>query len=853
MMSRLWSQVAILTGLLLYGLPAVAQQTRLVQGRVTDADTKEPVSYATVGAPGTNFSTRTDDDGRYTFRINRRVTELRFVCVGYNAVTVKVPDSDAESVTLDVVLSAQTQVLKEVVVKPKKYRNKNNPAVELIQLVVQNRDRNRVENFGSFQEEQYEKLMMGVSNLSEKSKNRRWLRSWKFALENADTTKLAGTGVIPAYLQENVQDFYSQRNPKRNKTVVKATQKVRFPLMDDDGIELYLRYLYQNVDLYDNYVVLLTDHFLSPIANNAPLFYRYYPADTLVENGSKIVRLQFFPRNKTDMLLQGELYVALDSTYPVVRAEFTVNPQVNLNWVKSIKCEQHFDKMPESGKWILADETYDLDFGLGRRGAGIFGERYVSHRQPKLGHVIPDSIFEQGFEQRTVLETAERNDTAFWSQARHVQLNAVEAATYRNIDSLKNTRLFKNISNTLFIAVVGHWKPVDGIEIGRINTFYSFNSVEGDRFRFGGRTNPEFSKKVNLEGYVAYGLKDERWKFGIGANIAMGNKKQYNTFPYNLLRINYQQDLMTPGVVPIGTFAPTSLATSFTRGVNDRFFFHKKFVLQYEREFYTRFSYQVGFEHREFTPQGSLRFIPTDDQLITDAPVTAAKPYIQVRYAPGEQYYQTSNGWRQRVRFNYIAQLRYARGVSGILGSQYDFNEVTASVYKFSNLPPIGYNYFYFEAGGVFGKVPYPLLTVHRANQTFGYRFMAYNLMNFMEFVSDRYAAVNVEQSFYGFFTNKIPLVKRLKLREFATLKVLYGQVSDQNQPTVGSGLYQFPTYPDGTPLTYTLDKKPYVEASIGLGNIFKILRVDLVRRFTYLNHPNTAKYGIRVAAQMQF
>jgi len=830
-----------------------AQKSFVLKGRVTDAATKEPVAFATVGAPEQNVGTRTDDDGQYSISSVKRLTQLRISCVGYQSVTLNL-SADSVLTVLNVVLEPRNEVLKEVVIKPKKYRNKNNPAVELIQLVVQNRDRNRVENFRSFREEQYEKVMMGLSNLSEKTKNHRLLRAWKFVLDNADTTKLKGSAVIPAYLQESLQDFYSQGNPKRSKTLVKATQKVRFPMMDDEGLDKYISYLYQEINIYDNYIVLLTDHFLSPIADRAPLFYRYYPADTIVENGSRIVRLQFFPRNKTDMLLQGDLYIALDSTYPVTRITFTVNPLINLNWVRHLEVEQNFTKMPATGKWVLSEETCDLDFGVMKRGLGFFGQRYLSHREQEMDIPLPDSVFKRGYEQRSLLSNAERKDTAFWQQSRHVDLSRAEAATYRNMDSLQNTMLFRRVSKIAFTLGVGFWVPREGagFEIGRMNTFYSFNPIEGDRIRIGGRTNPDFSKRINLEGYAAYGLRDKRWKGGIAANISL-TRRAYNLFPYNMLRVNYQQDLMVPGVVPLGTFVATNLATSFTRGTNDRFLFQKKLNILYEREFYNKFSVMAGLEYREFAPLGSLQFLPTDDVLPAGAPVVTAKPYVQVRYAPGEEYYQSRSGWRQRVRFNLITQLRYARGMSGFLGGQYNFNEVTASAYKFSNTPPFGYNYFYAEAGGVFGKVPYPLLTVHRANQTFGLRFMSYNLMNFMEFVSDRYMAVNVEQSFYGFFLNKIPLVRKLKLREYATLKVLYGQVSDQNQPVAGSGLYKFPTYADGSPLTYTLEKKPYVEASLGVGNILKIFRVDLVRRFTYLDHPQTAQFGIRIAGAVQF
>ena len=839
----------LLTVLVNIAFLAQGQQRFTLKGRVIDAGTKEGIPFASVFAKGANVGTTTDTEGGFNLESPIKMSEVTVSCVGYKAVVYPIKNRDSVIVIRLEEINAQLQ---EVVVKPPKYRNKNNPAVELIKHVVDNRKRNRVEGFESYQEEQYEKILLGITDIPDKIKNNKMLRSWKSVTNNTDTTLLKGSGITPVFLQESVQDFYSQRQPKRSKIWVKATQKIKFPIMDDEGVDKYLRYLYQDADIYDDYVDLVTDHFMSPISDNAPLFYRYYPADTTVVDGVKIVRLQFFPRNKTDMLLQGDLYIALDSTYPVTRITYTVNPNINLNWVRSLEMEQNFKKL-STGKWVLSEENYLLDFGATRKGTGIFAKRYVSHIKQNMGVAISDTIFQKNFELRSVLPSAEQKDTTYWAQSRHQALSKTEENTYKSMDSLKNTLLFKRIVKSIYIAATGHLKPVPGLEVGRVNTFYSFNPVEGTRIRFGARTNPDFSKRVNFETYGAYGFKDERWKFGVAANITLAKDRAYNRFPYNMLRINYQQDLLTPGVLILGTFAPTSIATSFTRGTNDRFFFQKKFVAQYEREYYNNFSYMVGFEHRDLTSLGSLTFIPTDDKLVGVDNVISAKPYVQLRYAPGEEYYQSTVGWRQRVRFRSITQVRYSRGIKGIWGSQQNFDEVTASYYRFSNTPPFGYNYFYLEGGGIFGTVPYPLLTVHRANQTFGYRFMAYNLMNFMEFVSDKYASVNIEQSFYGFFLNKVPLVRKLKLREYATLKVLYGTVSEQNQPKNGSGLYEFPKYADGTPLTYSLDKRPYIEGSIGIGNIFKLLRVDLVRRFTYLEHPETDKYGIRVAAQLQF
>jgi hypothetical protein len=825
----------------------VCQNTIFFSGRIIDKTTKEGVPFVTIVDNVKKTGTRTDMDGNFKINWNAKSHAVKISSLGYT--TLDYTFDTEKDVVIELI--PNELVLQDVVIRPdkKRYRNKNNPAVDLIKEVIDHRKNNRVDGFESYQEQQYEKIMMGFTDLPEKIKNRKVLRP----LSNiADTSILKGKEVIPAFLQESMQDFYSQRTPKRSKIWVTAQEKVRFPFLDEEGLEKYLRYLYQESDIYDDYVVLMSDHFTSPISDNAPIFYRYYIVDTTQIDDNKIVRLAFFPRNKSDMLLQGTLHIALDSSYPVTRISYSVNPEINLNWVRSLNMDQIFQKLP-TGKWVLTEENYALDFGVWRKGMGLFAKRYVSHRDQRMGAIISDTIFQKSFELRSLSPGADLKDSTYWNETRHIGLTETEAAVYIAMDSLQNTPVFKKILKTGFMITTGFYKPVPGIEIGRINTFYSFNPVEGTRLRFGVRSNPLMNKKFHFETYGAYGFKDEKWKFGANVIYTFNKDRAYNRFPYNMLRANYQQDLFTPGVFLIGTFQPTSLATSFVRGTNDRFFFQKKLVIQYEREYQNHFSYTLGVNHRDLLPLGSLTFTPTDDVLKADKSVVTFAPFFQLRYAPGEEFYQVNTGWRRRIRFNTIFQFKYERGVKGIAGSQYNYDDFFGSIYRFTKLPPIGYNYLYLEAGGIVGKVPYPLLTIHRGNQTFSNRFMAYNLMNFMEFVSDRYVSATMEHNFYGFFLNKIPLIRRLNLREIAVCKVLYGQISDKNHPATGSGLYELPKYPDGTPLTYSLSQKPYIEASIGVGNIFKVLRVDLVRRFSYLNHPNTNKFGVRIGANMSF
>ncbi len=840
----------ILSLLIIVGLFRQAEgQVAEAGGSVLDAQTGEPIAAVTVAALKADAATRTDNAGRFFIQAAQPFSELRFTAVGYQTLTVDLSKKDPSD--LQIALQPANEQLGEVTIRPKKYRNKNNPAVELIELVVKNRDRNRLESMQTFQEERYEKYLLGFNNVPKRWTERRLMKDFRFVLTNIDTTKLAGASVAPIFLQENIADFYYRKKPAGAKQYVRANQSVRFPgMLEDEGMAKTLQYLNQEINLYDNYVVLLTNHFLSPIANNAPLFYRYYPVDTTEISGSKIVQLAFFPRNKTDMLLQGDLYVALDSTYPVTRVVFTVNPGINLNWVKTLMMEQRFQKLP-SGRWLLEHEDYRMDFGLmSKRGASMYGERVVSHRAPSIDPVLADSLFKASADIAYQPDAKRPRDTIFWKNARDPDLKPPEAATYGNMDSLQRTRTFKIISSLSKLGILGHIKAGPNFEIGRTNTFYSFNAVEGTRLRFGGRTTTRFSQKYYADGYGAYGLGDYRWKYGANVVMAFGTS-QHNRFPFNLLRVGYQRDLRTPGQ-DLNQVQASNLGTSVVRGINDRFFLIDRFNAQYEREYENNFSYTTGYEHRVIQSAGSLRFIPTDDRLRPDAPITINRAFVQLRYAPGEKFFQTTGG-RQRINFNSITTVRYGRGFSGPFGGQYDYHEAQVSFYKFSNTPPIGYNYLQIEAGGTFGRVPYPLLNIHTANQGYFFQGLNYNLMNFMEFASDRYVALTVNHSFYGFFLNKIPLVRKLQLREMAGVKILYGGVSARNQPNPGAGLYQFPVNPDGSPITYTLSARPYVEANIGIGNILKFIRIDLVRRFTYLDHPGVAKYGIRASIQAQF
>lgn len=846
MRSIFWT--AFVVGVAFPAFSVFAQKSTftVVKGQVTDADTKDGLAFVSIAAPGFAASTRTDENGFYLLRTEQKITKVQFNYLGYQTQVLPVKSGEQQ---LNVVLKPIVQELDEVVVKARRYQKKDNPVVELIEHVIANREKNHIDFLNTYQDEQYEKIFLGLSNLSDKLRTNRLLKPMRFVFENIDTSKLAGLAVTPVFLQENMMDYYSRSNPKQWKKYIKASKSVRFgEMVDDEGLDKGLQYLYQEVDIYHNYVDMLSDQFMSPIAKNAPLFYRYYSGDTIEEAGKKLVRLEFYPKNKLDMLLQGDLYVVLDSTYAVTRINFSINPNINLNWVKELVVEQQFRLLP-TGKWVMGTEDYRMHFGINKRGVGMVAQRFVTHSNSLIDPVLPDSVFQgKASEIVTLPGSAKVLDDQYWENARPAPLNTAEANTYTNLDSLRKTRFYK-LSTKFGYAVFGAHLDIGKLQLGPLSTFYSFNEVEGSRLKVGLRTGPKVSKQWRVEGWAGYGLRDRRWKYSIGGVYGL-KRSEFNRFPTQVLRVNYLNDVLLP-VQSFQASPSADFVNSVVRGSNNKFFYYKRANAQYEREFKNHFSFIVGGDNRQYRPAGALLFELEPGTPLQD-PVLASAAFIQLRYSPGETFYQ-GGATRSIIDFRYTAALRYSRGIKGFVGGQYDYNELVASLYKFSNTPPLGYNKVYLEAGGVFGKVPFPLLTIHRGNQTYITQQFSYNLMNFMEFVSDRYATLMVEHYFGGFFLNKIPLIRKLKLRETCSFKMLYGQVSAQNRPEENSDLLQFPSFPDGTPITYTLESKPYMEASIGITNILKVLRIDLIRRFSYLEHPGASKYGVRAGFWVEF
>jgi Family of unknown function (DUF5686)/CarboxypepD_reg-like domain len=845
-----FNKIAILAmGLLLAAaFNSITAQT-IVKGKITNSATGKPMAYVSVYFKNSKGVSSAEDGSYELSTINNKRTVVEFSYGGYKTISKQV--EPGVTTTLDIQM--EQPVMNEVVVKSKrgKYSNKNNPAVDLIRKVIDNKDKNRITAYDYVQYQQYEKMELSLTNKPEKLLKKKLLKNFVFLLDNQDTSKIQGKALLPVYLEETLSDKYFRNNPDKQKTFIRGQKKVNFgEFVDNAGISTYVNRLYADIDVYENNIAILTNQFLSPVANSAPTFYRFYIRDTVEEDGTQLIRLNFTPRNTNDLLFRGTLYVTLDGNYAVQKLNMTISKNANLNWTRELHIKQDFEKGVD-GRYHVSLSNMMAEFALSKDASGgIMGERTVSFKNFVINQPAPDSIYKA--KDLALGSGAPAMPDSFWLANRHEPLSAIEEKVYSNIDSLQHMKSYRRFMDIATLLLAGY-KNFGAYELGPVNAFYSFNPVEGFRARVGGRTTPKFSNRVYLENYIAYGFKDKKTKYFLSTAYSL-NKKSIYTFPMNYVKVSYQYDTKIPGQ-ELQFVAEDNFLLSFKRGANDKFLYNNIFKAEYVREFGKNISYTFGFKNWKQSPAGAISFDKTaGSETVSVDNITSTELSAEVRWAPHEQFYQ-GKVYRIPIFNQYpIFKLRYIAGIKGLFNGDYNYHNLNLSVFKRVYFSQFGYADVSAEGGYIFGKLPYPLLTVHRANQTYAYQLNSFNLMNALEFISDHYASVNMDYYFNGFILNKMPLIKRLKLREVASAKILYGGVRDENNPATNQSVLVFPKDGQtGKATSFALNSKPYVEVSVGLANIFKLLRVDLVKRLTYLENPDISKWGIRARVKFDF
>lgn len=832
-----------------------------IQGVVTDSLTNEPIPYLSVFYEGKGVGSITDNDGNYKVETRKGWNKLTFSAVGYVTKVVNIIPGVTKN--LNVRMRPDDIMLDEVVVKPKreKYSRKNNPAVELMKKVIAHKKNNKLSENDYYQYNKYQKITMSLNDVTPEMLEKGMYKKMPFLKDQIELCEETNKFILPISVDETASQKIYRKHPKSEKTIIKGMSStgVNELFATGDMLSTVLKDVFTDVNIYDNDIRLLQYPFISPISSSDAIsFYKFYIMDTTFVDKDKCFHLTFVPNNSQDFGFTGHLYVLADSSYTVKKCTMNLPKKSGVNFVDNMDIIQEFEQLP-NGEWVLKTDDMIVEMTLMKIMQG-FQIRRTTRYSDYAFDELPQQLFKRKGAEIKEADAMMRGDD-FWNQYRPVPLTQTESSMDMLVKRLEQMPGFKYVIFVLKAFIenfveTGTKEHPSKVDIGPVNTMISNNYIDGLRLRMSAQTTANLNPHLFFKGYYAYGFKDHRSKY-MGEVEYSFNKKEYlpREFPKNSITFSYQYDVMSPTDKFLKT-DKDNVFVSFKTSTVDQMSYVRNIALKYENETQFGLKTTVEVKHSTDEPTGGLAYITNDDQKTLVPEIQTMEASLAFRYAPGETFVNTK---QRRIPVSFDAPvftLSHTAGFKGVLGGEYNYNLTEIGLYKRFWFSSWGKIDMFVKGGAQWNKVPFPLLIMPAANLSYILQRETFNLINNMEFLNDRYASLDVSWDLNGKIFNRIPLLKKLKWREAIGFKMLYGHLTDKNNPMKHPGdseLFLFPTR-DGRPTSFVMDPKtPYMECSVGIHNIFKILHIDYVRRLNYLEHPDANKWGVRFMVMMTF
>lgn len=882
-----------------------------ITGRITDATTGEGIPFVNIVYDGSRTGVQSDADGNYSIAYHS--AKLNFTCVGYESFAVKPKPGEP----LDVRLTSVDQKFNEikVVVKKDKYSRKNNPAVDLMRKVIESKKNSDLRAHDYYTVEQYNKLNFALADVTPKVFEEGQFKSMPFLKEHVELSPETGKLILPLTVEETVtQKMYRKSDDlEKNLVVGKRQEGINQLFNTGDMLTQMLNDFFTEVNLYEDDIRLLQYQFISPLSSkNAISFYRYFITDTCYVDGAKCIELQFTPNNYQDFGFSGSLFVTADSTYRLKKAAIGVPVHTGINFVDLMKIEQVYDQLP-SGEQVLLKDNMLLVMKLVKENFKVQARRTTEYSKFDFSP-IPESALR--FKGKTKLSAdAQMKEDEFWEEHRSEKLTQSESRVNTFLDRVQNMKYFKPvvwvgkafIEN--YIETTLDPKKGSKIDYGPVNTTFGYNEIDGFRLRASALTTANLNPHLFLKGYAAYGFKDQRWK-GSGEVTYSFNKKKYlpREFPVRNLTLSYTNDVISPSDIHMPT-DKDNIFVALKWSKVDHMVYNENIRLTYDNEWENGLRMTWKLSHDKQEPCGSLFYQPVangyhspydaasgtylfDNGLGVMDHLDAynARPYslaeatalgidpaklnnrfltttdftFAVQWQPGAEYLNTK---QRRILVNKEAPLFGLSHTVGIKGlwSDFTYNNTELEIYKRWWVHSWGKIDTRLKAGAQWNRVPYPLLCAPWANTSYIREDNMFNLIKNMEFLNDRYVSFMGQWDLNGKILNRIPLIRRLKWREYFGVNALWGHLTDKNNPYLAQNanaedLYFFPSrFEPGQPYeqhTAVMDPHvPYVEAYVGIHNIFKLLWIQYVHRLTYNSHTNSMyeRGGVRFILRVTF
>lgn len=832
--------------LLLLFLPFVAMAQSVVtgvQGRVRDAETNEPIPFVQIVFEGTTVGTETDMDGKFSLSNDKGLTKLQFRMMGYEPQSLKVEKGKTKKrVTVKMVPRGKTLNAVEITAKKsnKKYSRKNNPAVELVKKVIEHKEQNRIENNNRWHRDVYERLSMSLDNFNPDFEGKRIWRKLNFLEKYIDETEFDATPILIVSMREALAEESYRRSPTQRRRLITGKRMEGLDeILTDEGIDENIRVMFTPVDIYDGDIELMLNHFTSPLSPLlAVSFYKYYITDTCVVEGQKCVELSFVPSNQQSYGFTGRMYVSLDpdSTFALTKYVMTVSPHVNLNFVRDLSVVQTF-RRDSTGHYLpYRCDTYGRMY-ISKRIQELYVHQmriYTNYDLSDTARLLPDSLF-SAFEHEVTLP---RKDLLHYksdfNERRPIKLNAKETVLDSMWIELGRLPEFRAIKYTGELLTSGYIptakKRADSkFDIGPVFNIFSFNHQEGWRLRLGGMTKAVLSPRNFIEGYAAYGFRDQRPKGSLFLTHTFDDKERHShESPFSSISINAIYELQTPGQ-SYQNFDRDNILSSSDKEMNVQYV--AQGMLRFRKEWKSHLRFDTWLAARHYEPAGTLQYLEfqADGTLKNVEFFTEAEWHVGLSFTPnfaaGTRRRETQSNLRKDA-----PSIAIEHTVDLVDGVRW-VNTTELSAEKRIWLSSFGHIDTKLVGGIIWNRAPYTRLYIPSGNSGIWVSSNSFNSMQPMEFIMDRYVALFATYHLKGWILNRIPLINRLRLREVMGFNILYGGLTDKNNAAIDPvGLYKMPD------VTQPFGDVPYMEYSIGIENILRILRIDFVRRLTYID-----------------
>jgi hypothetical protein len=802
----------------------------ILKGKVTDAETGDPIAFASVFLQGKTSGITTDFEGNYLLKVSSIGDSLSVSYLGYTTqskVLAKTPEQTLNFQLWPVAFELGTFV----------FEAGENPAFEVIRQAVAKREEYDKRKLDAYQSKNYTKIEIDIDNLSEDFNQRKSVRSVTAVLDSIrQLTNEEGEKILPVFFSETVSSFYYRNNPELRKEVIEKTKVTGVGITDGSTTSQITGSVFQEYNFYKNWLQILNKDFISPIADGWKTYYDYDLLEDVLVGQDSCYKLQVYPRREQDLAFTGTIWIKKDD-YSLKQVDLTIPKAANLNFVERIKIQQEL-VATTAGALMPSKTRVLLKIGqLTGNSAGLLAKFYTATDSIVVNQVLETSFFDQA----VVLKPDFNQVSAdYWKNRRPDPLSEEELAVLQMVDTLKKIPIIRFYSEALKFFATGYL-PVKKLDLGPWTEFGNYNNVEGLRLGFGMRTNYSFSNRFLIEGYGAYGTVDRRWKYKFAATSILSRRH------WTTLGIRVGRELDQVGLEMENLEGNSVFLAASRFGTLRRPFVSTNQRITFQREFFKGFLVTSSLNRSQFDPLFDFYYYEQGSKALrTNFQATEIRTGI--RYGRDEIILINDNTRASLGSIKWpIVEMNFAKGFPS-LGSSLDYTKLNFYLYHRINLGLLGVGRYELDAGKIWGEVPYPLLENHLGNETLFYTTAAFNTMNFNEFASDRFVSLRYRQSFEGFLFNSIPVVKKLKWRMVGNANVLMGSVSDQN-------ILNIPvTTPNGSVLDSfgRLDPMvPYVELGYGIENIFRFFRVDFFHRMTYLDRPEARPFHVKVSAQV--